>query len=79
MQVTFWFRFKDDVVIRIGDMARTGLVINLIGAVIITAIVYTYGSWKGGDPVFLTGSLIFLVACISFMIPMIVNRRSYLE
>ncbi|EED34663.1 hypothetical protein NOR51B_601 [Luminiphilus syltensis NOR5-1B] len=45
---------------------------------LVCSIVYTYGSWKGGDPIFLTGSLIFLVACISFMIPMIVNRRAYL-
>lgn len=46
---------------------------------LICAFVYTYGSWKGGDPVFLTGSLIFLFACISFMVPMIANRREYLD
>jgi len=54
---------------------------NMAGWVLflICSLFYIYNSIQADDPIYLAGSVIFLVACVSFMVPMIVNRAKYFK
>jgi hypothetical protein len=58
--------------------ARTVWTFNFTGWVLFTlsALGFTWVTWKAGDPVGLLASLAFLVACIAFIIPVWVHRPS---
>lgn len=53
-----------------------GRVLHLIGWVLFlaSAISYTVSSWRSGDWPGLIGSLLFLVACLFFIGPMLLGR-----
>jgi len=37
---------------------------------IVSAVFFTWASWRDGDPLALAGSLFFLFACLVFLVPL---------
>jgi hypothetical protein len=37
---------------------------------IVSAVFFTWASWRDGDPLALSGSLFFLFACLVFLVPL---------
>ena len=60
---------------------KTEYLFNLAGWILffICALCYVYSSIEAQDPVYLAGSLTFLVACVVFAVPLIVNRKDHLR
>lgn len=57
---------------------RTVWTFNFTGWILFTvsALFFTWGTWKAGDMIGLIVSLAFLIACIAFIIPVWVHRPS---
>ena len=60
---------------------RTVWTFNFTGWVLFTvsALFFTWGTWKAGDAIGLIASLAFLIACVLFMIPAWVHRPSRID
>jgi len=59
---------------------RTVYLLNLTGWVLffICALLFMYNSILAHDLIYFLGCCAFLIACVVFTIPLVVNRRKYL-